>query len=107
MTIATGYRPSARRHALPRGRRSERERETAWREMSDEGCYEGAPRNISDVTTLRICMSGAWYFKSLCERVCTVASNINGHVVAGEASLSQFLLGEEDRGESSFHCDNY
>lgn len=52
-------------------------------------------------------MSGAWYFKSLCERVCTVASNINGHVVAGEASLSQFLLGEEDRGESSFHCDNY
>lgn len=27
MTIATGYRPSARRHALPRGRRSKRERE--------------------------------------------------------------------------------
>lgn len=29
--------------------------------------------------------------------VCKEASNINGHVVAGEASLSQFLLGGEYR----------
>lgn len=34
--------------------------------------------------------------------MCTDASNINGHMVAGEASLSQFLLGEEHRRESFF-----
>lgn len=36
-------------------------------------------------------------------RVCTDASNINGRMVAGEASLSQFLFGEGGGGtEESF-----
>ncbi len=35
----------------------------------------------------------------VCVCVCSDASNINGHTVASEASLSQFLLGEEYRRE--------
>lgn len=46
------------------------------------------------------------FFESQCESagvcVCSDASNINGRMVAGEASLSQFLLGEEYRREFSF-----
>lgn len=39
---------------------------------------------------------------AVCVCVCSYASNINGRMVAGEASLSQFLLGEEYRREFSF-----
>lgn len=80
---------------------------TAQREMSDEGCDEEPRCNILYVTTFENLHVVRWYFKSLCEHVCTDASNINGHMVAGEASLSQFLLGEECRRESFFHCYNY
>lgn len=80
---------------------------TAQREMSDEGCEEEPQCNILYVTTFENLHVVRRYFKSLCEHVCTDTSNINGHVVAGEASLSQFLLGEEYRRESFFHCYNY
>lgn len=53
------------------------------------------------IVFLRGCL---WLCECVC--VCSDASNINGHMVAGEASLSQFLLGEEYRIESFFHCYN-
>lgn len=63
-----------------------------------------APRGILDVTTLANLhvVRGSSCQRTrvracVCVCVCKDASNINGHVVAGEASLSQFLLGEEYR----------
>lgn len=44
------------------------------------------------------------HLKGLCVCVCVQMHQIL--MVAGEASLSQFLLGEEYRRESFFHCYN-